>query len=174
MIAVSLCGLGVALGAHLTVWAGVGIAIAIPAIALISRQTGGDADPGDGQAARAGMLYGSLAGVGFALLFIALDRAGTHAGAWPLLPGQVVALILIVPFAWRAVVADGRPPRSDLALIVGAGALSGIATCCSWRRPDVASSRSSPSSPRSTPLPPSCSPAPCCRNGGRAFRRPDC
>ncbi len=65
---------GVALGEHLTIWAGVGIAIAIPAIALISRQTGGDADPGDRKAARAGMLYGSLTGVGFALLFIALDR----------------------------------------------------------------------------------------------------
>ncbi len=118
---------GVALGEHLTVWAGVGIAIAIPAIGLISRQTGDDRDPADRGAARAGMLYGSLAGVGFALLFVALDRAGTHAGAWPLLPGQVVALVLIAPFAWRAIATGGSPPRSDLALIVGAGALSGIA-----------------------------------------------
>jgi drug/metabolite transporter (DMT)-like permease len=118
---------GVMLGEHLTVWSWLGIAIAIPAIGLISRQTGGDADPGDRSAARAGMLYGSLAGVGFALLFIALDRAGTHAGAWPLLPGQLVALILIAPFAWRAIAAGGSPQRSDLALIVGAGALSGIA-----------------------------------------------
>ena len=29
------------------------------------------------------------------LLFIALDRAGTGAGAWPLLPGQVVALFVV-------------------------------------------------------------------------------
>jgi drug/metabolite transporter (DMT)-like permease len=118
---------GVALGEHLTVWSGLGIAIAIPAIGLISWQTDGDADPGGDAGARSGMLYGSLAGVGFALLFIALDRAGTHAGAWPLLPGQLVALIVIAPFAWRAITADRSPQRADLALIVGAGALSGIA-----------------------------------------------
>ena len=118
---------GVALGEHLTVWSELGIAIAIPAIALISRQSDGETDPANRGAARAGMLYGSLAGVGFALLFIALDRAGTHAGAWPLLPGQVVALILIAPFAWRAIAAGGSPQRSDLALIIGAGTLSGIA-----------------------------------------------
>jgi drug/metabolite transporter (DMT)-like permease len=118
---------GVALGEHLTIWAELGIAIAIPAIALISRQTGEDGDRGDRAAARSGMLYGSLAGVGFALLFIALDRAGTHSGAWPLLPGQIVALIVIAPFAWRAIAAGGSPQRSDRALIVGAGALSAIA-----------------------------------------------
>jgi drug/metabolite transporter (DMT)-like permease len=118
---------GVALGEHLSLWSGLGIAIAIPAIGLVSRQAGGDADLGDRATARAGLLYGSLAGVGFALLFIALDRAGTHAGAWPLLPGQIVALILIAPFAWRAIAAGGPPRRSDQALIVGAGALSGIA-----------------------------------------------
>jgi uncharacterized membrane protein len=118
---------GVALGDHLTVWSELGIAIAIPAIGLISRQADGGADPGGRAPARAGMLYGSLAGVGFALLLIALDRAGTHSGAWPLLPDQVVALILIAPFAWRAVTTIGSPQRSDRALIVGAGALSGIA-----------------------------------------------
>jgi drug/metabolite transporter (DMT)-like permease len=118
---------GVALGEHLTLWSALGIAIAIPAIGLVSRQADGDADPGDRSPARAGVLYGSLAGVGFALLFIALDRAGTHAGAWPLLPGQVVALILIAPFAWRAIARGGLPPRSDRTLIVVAGALSGAA-----------------------------------------------
>jgi uncharacterized membrane protein len=116
---------GVALGEHLTVWSALGIAIAVPAIGLISRQADGDA--GDRASARAGLLYGSLAGVGFALLLIALDRAGTHAGAWPLVPDQVVALILITPFAWRAITAGASPQRSDRWLIVGAGALSGIA-----------------------------------------------
>jgi drug/metabolite transporter (DMT)-like permease len=39
--------------------------------------------------------YGLAAGLGFGFLFIALDQAGTDAGAWPLLPGQLVALVLV-------------------------------------------------------------------------------
>jgi drug/metabolite transporter (DMT)-like permease len=65
--------------------------------------------------------------VGFALLFVALDRAGTHAGAWPLIPGQLVALLLIAPFAYRGLATSGNPPRSAVALTLGAGVLSGIA-----------------------------------------------
>ena len=118
---------GVALGEHLTLWSAARHRDRDPGDRARSRQANGDADPGDRSPTRAGVLYGSLAGVGFALLFIALDRAGTHAGAWPLLPGQVVALILIAPFAWRAIAAGGFPQRSDRTLIVVAGALSGIA-----------------------------------------------
>jgi hypothetical protein len=57
--------------------AGAGIAIAIPVIGLMSWRPEAE----DRRAARAGVLYGLLAGVGFALLFVALDQAGTHAGA---------------------------------------------------------------------------------------------
>lgn len=114
---------GVALGNHLSTGAGAGIAIAIPAIGLMSWRPEAD----DRRAARAGVLYGLLAGVGFALLFIALDQAGTHAGAWPLIPGQLVALLLIAPFAHRGLTASGNPSRSAVALMLGAGVLSGIA-----------------------------------------------
>ncbi|MFZ0041249.1 MAG: DMT family transporter [Solirubrobacteraceae bacterium] len=114
---------GLALGDHLSIATAAGIVLAIPAIALISWQP----EAGAGSAARAGLLYGGLAGLGFALLFIALDRAGTHAGAWPVIPGQLVALVLIAPFAYRGVTASGRPSRSVVALTVGAGVLSGIA-----------------------------------------------
>ncbi len=114
---------GVALGNHLTLEAEAGIAIAIPAIGLISWQPEAEAR----SAARAGVLYGVLAGLGFALLFIALDRAGTHAGAWPLIPGQLLALLLIAPFAYRGLSARANPPRSAVALTLGAGVLSGIA-----------------------------------------------
>jgi len=79
---------GVALGNHLTTANAAGIVIAIPAIALVSWQP---RVPTIAARARAGLIYGILAGLGFALLFIALDRAGTHAGAWPLLPGQAWA-----------------------------------------------------------------------------------
>lgn len=114
---------GLCLGDHLTVGAEVGIAIAIPAIGSISWQP----EAGARGATRAGLLYGGLAGLGFALLFIALARASTHAGAWPLIPGQLVALLVIAPFAYRGVSASTNSPRSALALTLGAGVLSGIA-----------------------------------------------
>jgi drug/metabolite transporter (DMT)-like permease len=114
---------GLALGNHLSTGAEAGIAIAIPAIGLMSWRPEGD----DRRAARAGVLYGLLAGVGFALLFIALDQAGTHAGAWPLIPGQLVALLLIAPFAYRGLTASGNSPRAAVRLTLGAGVLSGIA-----------------------------------------------
>jgi drug/metabolite transporter (DMT)-like permease len=114
---------GLSLGDHLSLGAEAGIAIAIPAIGLISWQP----EAGARSAARSGLLYGGLAGLGFALLFIALDRAGTHAGAWPLIPGQLVALLIIAPFASRGLTASEHPPRSALALTLGAGVLSGIA-----------------------------------------------
>lgn len=112
---------GLALGDHLTIGAAAGIVIAIPAIGLVSWQP----QPAERSAARAGLLYGALAGLGFALLFIALDRAGTRAGACPLIPGQVVALLLIAPFAYRGLPRAGRPSRGALAL--GAGVLGGAA-----------------------------------------------
>lgn len=116
--------IGLALGNRLTAGAAVGIVIAVPAIGMISWQPG-VADPG---AVNPGLLYGSLAGLGFALLFIALDRAGTSSGAWPLIPGQIVAVLVVVPFAWRALGAAGRPSRSAVALASGSGVLGGVAT----------------------------------------------
>jgi len=114
---------GLCLGDHLTLGAEAGIAIAIPAIGSISWQP----EAGAPKADRAGLLYGGLAGLGFAVLFIALARAGTHAGAWPLIPGQLIALLIIAPFAYRGLTASANPPRSALALTLGAGVLSGIA-----------------------------------------------
>lgn len=114
---------GLALGNHLTIGTGIGIAIAIPAIGLVSSQPQTAAR----DAARAGLLYGALAGLGFALLFIALDQAGTHSGAWPLIPGQLVSLVLIAPFAYRGVIASGSPPLAAVGITLGAGALSGLA-----------------------------------------------
>lgn len=114
---------GLCLGDHLTLGAEAGIAIAIPAIGSISWQP----EAGARSAARAGLVYGGLAGLGFAVLFIALARAGTHAGAWPLIPGQLVALVIIAPFAYRGLTGSVKLRRSALALTLSAGVLSGIA-----------------------------------------------
>ena len=113
---------GIALGNDISALALTGIVLSLPAIALVSWQ------PDTMTAGHAGgTRYGLLSGIGFALLFIALDRAGTHSGAWPLLPGQLVSLLLILPFA-RAT-SDHQQPKapSTIALILAAGIVSGSA-----------------------------------------------
>jgi drug/metabolite transporter (DMT)-like permease len=114
---------GLASGNHLSILAKAGIAMAIPAIGLVSWQHKAHART----AARAGLLYGVLAGFGFALLFIALDQAGTHSGAWPLFPGQAVSVLLVTPFALHALRSLGKPSRATFALTIGAGVISGAA-----------------------------------------------
>jgi drug/metabolite transporter (DMT)-like permease len=46
--------------------------------------------------------YGAVAGVGFGWLFVALDRAGTADGPWPLVPGQLVAVLLVLAVSRRS------------------------------------------------------------------------
>jgi drug/metabolite transporter (DMT)-like permease len=77
-------------------WAG--IVLALPAVALASSSTG----PGAGSR-WTDVSYGLGAGLGFGILFVALDRAGDDAGGWPLLPGQVVALLIVLATAVRPV-----------------------------------------------------------------------
>jgi uncharacterized membrane protein len=113
---------GLALGNHLSVGAATGIAIAVPAIALVSWQPGQARGSG-----RGGTFYGVIAGLGFALLFIGLDRAGTRSGAWPLLPGQSVGLLVVFPTALRGVRRAGRPALRDAALMLVCGVLGTVA-----------------------------------------------
>lgn len=96
---------GVLIGQRLPPLAWAGVAAGIPAVALVSAQPG-DGPGGTGR--RAGVIAGLAAGAGFALLFIALERAGTRAGAWPLIPGQAAGTALI--WAWL-VPARNRPRR---------------------------------------------------------------
>jgi drug/metabolite transporter (DMT)-like permease len=114
---------GLLLGEHLKVLAWAGIAVALPAVALVSLQPAGQQG-----SRRAGIVTGIIAGAGFALLFIALDRAGTSAGAWPLLPGQAVAAMIVL--AWAAPTRN-RPSRKAWSqawrIGVAAGVLGGIA-----------------------------------------------
>jgi drug/metabolite transporter (DMT)-like permease len=111
---------GLALGNHLTAVRAIGIVIAVPAIVLVSWQPDADARAG----ARQGAVYGVLAGLGFALLFIGLDRAGTHSGAWPLLPGQWVGLCVVAPLAVHGFARAGRPTPADTRYVLGAGVLA--------------------------------------------------
>jgi drug/metabolite transporter (DMT)-like permease len=109
---------GLLLGNHLRPLAWAGIVIAFPAVALVSLQ------PTSGSGSRrTGIVTGITAGAGFALLFIALDRAGTTAGAWPLLPGQATAALIVL--AW-VLPARNRPPRKTWPQAWRAGVVAGI------------------------------------------------
>lgn len=110
---------GIAVGDHFDAAGWIGLAIALPAIALVSltpsrsgerdagaragAATSAPADPARQRSALSvGFGWGLLAGCGFGLLFVALDQAGTAAGAWPLLPGQTVALTLVLVLTHRS------------------------------------------------------------------------
>jgi uncharacterized membrane protein len=95
---------GVVLGERLALLAVVGITLAVPALVMVSLT--GRPENGSGGSA-APIVAGLVAGGGFALLFIALDRAGTAASAWPLVPGQAVAIIIVT-----LLVLARRPPRA--------------------------------------------------------------
>jgi drug/metabolite transporter (DMT)-like permease len=100
----ALFGLG--LGERPSAPGAVGLALALPAVWLVSsaegphpgRQTG-DTRSTDAR----GILDGVLAGVGFAVLFIGLQRAGQGSGLWPTSSSQLVSAVTIVGFYfWRS------------------------------------------------------------------------
>ena len=116
---------GLLAGDHLTWWGWAGIVLALPAVALASRAS----DAGGFRPADIG--YGLGAGVGFGVLFVALDRAGADGGAWPLLPGQFVALIVVLAVAApqiRSMRRAGRPLPLGAALRWG-GACGFLGSC---------------------------------------------
>lgn len=110
----------IALGERPAPLAVVGLVLALPAVWLISGGgsdrssasdgspdgssdfSGSDGSPGAGRLRRpSGVIDGVLAGFGFGLLFLALDRAGDSAGLWPLATGQAVAFVLVGVIALR-------------------------------------------------------------------------
>lgn len=114
---------GLLLGHRPAPLAWVGLVSAVPAVGLVSWQPASS----NRSAARGGLLYGVVAGAGFGLLFIALERAGTDGGAWPLVPGQAVSILLAAPFAVTGLQSAGRPSAIAVAYMLGAGLLSGVA-----------------------------------------------
>lgn len=111
---------GVLLGQSLSPLAWAGVAAGIPAVALVSAEPGG-ADGGVSR--RAGVIAGVVAGAGFALLFIGLDRAGTRAGIWPLVPAELAGTALIA--AWL-IPKRNRPRRGQWRPSTGPGLLTGV------------------------------------------------
>ena len=126
----SLCGVltsvipaivGIALGNAISPVTAIGIGLTIPAVGLASWQMSSSPRT----AGRRSILYGAIAGVGFGLLFVALDRAGTHHGAWPVVTGEGVSLVVAAPFAWHGMRGGRIPSGRATALIALAGGLGG-------------------------------------------------
>ena len=58
---------------------------------------------------------------------MALDRAGTGDGPWPLVPGQLVAVLLVLGVSWPNLRRAGTPWRGVLLWAGSAGLLAGLA-----------------------------------------------
>ncbi|MGI8682917.1 MAG: EamA family transporter [Mycobacteriales bacterium] len=106
---------GLALGERPSLLAVLGILLALPAVWLVARPAGRT-----GASASTEVTDGLLAGAGFALLFIALDRAGDRSGLWPVAAGQLASLAVLTGF-----VLTRRPARTRHR--AGAGARIGAA-----------------------------------------------
>lgn len=112
----------------LLAWAG--IAIAFPAIWLVSRQEGTVDGSTDGPPSGVdGLLDGVLAGVGFGVLFAALGQVPDTAGFWPLAATQAMSVLAL---AVAAVVLGGNPLPRRRAEAVGLvpGFLATLAVLC--------------------------------------------
>ena len=99
---------GLALGDRPGVLTLIGVALALPAIWMTSRPDSGPLD-------RRGVLPAVIAGVGFAVFFIFLDRTSDGAGMWPLVAARTtsVALMALLLAALR------RPTRVDVGAVPG-------------------------------------------------------
>ncbi|MCQ4205578.1 EamA family transporter [Streptomyces longispororuber] len=106
----------------------VGIAVAAPALWLVSggrsaapRRTGRSAPTGAGSGARDGL----LASVAVAVQYLALAQAGTSSGVWPVAAGRAAAVVVLLPVAGRSLRVPS-PVRGAQALAIGAGAALGL------------------------------------------------
>lgn len=109
------------LGDHPSAPSWLGIAVAVPALWLVSRVRRESGAPGAAAAAD-----GLIAGIGIALQYVALAQAEPSAGIWPVVAGRAAATLTVLPL----VVAAGVRPGPGLRRIVpaaGAGALAGCA-----------------------------------------------
>ncbi len=110
---------GVVLGERpgLLVWAG--IAIALPGIWLVSRETG--TGTGRPQRSWGALGDGALAGAGFGLLFVCLAQIGPEAGLLPLAANQATGAVLA-----GIGVAAVRPRGHSMRTAVGWGTAAGL------------------------------------------------
>ena len=88
--------LGVATGDRPAILSWVGIALAIPAIVLL---TAGPVEKGGGGKLRKAAWLGIGAGVSFGLIFSAISRTSAGSGLWPLVSARITVVSLVLLFA---------------------------------------------------------------------------
>ncbi|MFG3305048.1 multidrug DMT transporter permease [Streptomyces wuyuanensis] len=111
----------VVLGDRPSPLAWLGVAAAVPALWLVSRS----GRPG-APATAVGARFGLLAGVGFAVQFLAISRIDPAAGLWPILVARVVATLTIALMA-RAAGASLRLPRGLVLPALAVGSMGAVA-----------------------------------------------
>lgn len=116
---------GVATGDHPSALSWVGIVLALPAIYLVAREDSATAVAG----ARAGLVDGVLAGIGFGLGFTAMAQVGTGARLWPVAIQELAAAVVVLAAALLARASWRPTDRRALAGVVP-GILGGIANVC--------------------------------------------
>jgi drug/metabolite transporter (DMT)-like permease len=121
---------GLLLGERPTALALTGIVLALPAIVGVSATATGQA--AKGQAAKTattrlggGVLAGLVAGGGFAVMFIALARAGSGSGLWPVAATQVTELV--AAFVVAAATGNLRLPERRAQLLAVVTGVTGAA-----------------------------------------------
>lgn len=128
---------GLASGERPSAAAGVGIALALGAVVLISREaapdgtgTGSPATPPAGPAGSTALRRRQIealglavaAGLAFGLFFVAISHAGDDTGVWPLV-GARMASVALFALLGAAKVTSAAPPRGAAAAAVGCGLL---------------------------------------------------
>jgi uncharacterized membrane protein len=114
---------GVAFGERLGAVAVGGVLVALVAIVLVCASARSETAAGEAPA-RLGVPEGVLAGVGFAVLFVGLRRAGSDAGLWPVVSSQVSSLGVLAGYG----LATGRRLRPERPQLLGAAAAGLVGT----------------------------------------------
>lgn len=111
---------GFVLGERPSALALAGIALALPAVWLVS--SGDKQGTGGEGGSAAGAIDGLLAGLGFGLLFLALGRGGEGAGLWPVAVAAISSLVVLV----IAAVIGGATRLPSPRVAAGAAAVGGL------------------------------------------------
>jgi drug/metabolite transporter (DMT)-like permease len=106
------------LGDRPSLLAWLGIAVAVPALWLVSRPSN---RPGDAAGGRDGL----IAGTGIALQYVALAQAASSAGIWPVVAGRAAATLAILPLIFTT--AERRPTVRQVLSAAGTGAIAATA-----------------------------------------------
>jgi drug/metabolite transporter (DMT)-like permease len=101
-----------------------GIGMALLAVTMVSRERPGER--GDRALRMQPLLLAIGAGVAFGLFFVAIDRAGSDAGIWPLVGARMASVSLFAALGAARVTA-AAPPRAAVGAALGCGLLDAAA-----------------------------------------------